>query len=335
MCSGIDRQKSTINGIPLPWDGKSITFGHPQLRKYILKRLDIHSAPGKQFNYTDYNAELLGLILERAIGKSVSAYLEEKIWKPCEMEYPALWLLDSKKSGFEKKSCGLYARPIDYAKYGRLYLNRGTWNGRRVIPEAWVMESTREDIQTDQLNYYPPGWLRNTYYKYHWKGFVNPDATISLSVGGDMGQNIYISPQKNLIIVHCGSYRSQYGVEDLWDIERNIDNPFFDIVYSKGVSAAMAYLESMTQTARISLVSERQLNTVGYGFLYENKLDAAMTVFKHVVEIFPSSSNAYDSLAEAYMKNGQKEMAIKNYEKSLTLNPDNENAKEMINKLKN
>jgi cytochrome c-type biogenesis protein CcmH/NrfG len=56
-------------------------------------------------------------------------------------------------------------------------------------------------------------------------------------------------------------------------------------------------------------------------------------VFQRNVQDYPQSSNAYDSLGEAYMKTGQKDLAIKNYEKSLELNPKNDNGKEMLKKL--
>ncbi len=335
MCSGIARHKSTIKGIPLPWDGKAISYGHPELRKYILESLDINSEPGKRFYYNDFNAELLGLVLERAINKTAVEYLEEKIWKPCGMEYPALWTHDSEESDFEKMSSGLFARPIDYAKYGRLYLESGSWDGKQIVPKEWVIESTVEDSTINYNDYYPEDWPDNTYYKYHWKGFINPDSTISFSIGGVMGQNIFIAPHRKLIIVHCGTSHSYYGVEDLWDIERLIDNPFYNILQSEGLPQAVAFVDSLLVNNRNKIVSGRQLNTLGYRFLNEGKFDDAIAIFKLYVRAYPSSSNAYDSLGEAYMKNGQNDLAIVNYKKSLELNPNNTNAQKMLDRLEN
>ncbi len=338
MCSGIDRHKSTIKGIPLPWDGKSIAFAYPRIRQYLLHRLDISSEPGKRFDYVDYNTELLGLILERAINKSVSEYLEEKLWKPCGMEYQALWSLHSEKRGFEIMNGGLYARPIDYAKYGRLYLNHGNWEGKQIISKEWVIESTEDEATLNIKGFYPPiptKWLNNTYYKYHWKGHLNLDSSKNFSIGGVMGQNIFIAPHKDLIIVRCGNSHANYGVEDLWDIERQIDNPFYNILHSEGLTQAIEYVDSLLQTDQNNTVSERQLNTIGYGFIYQENLDDAIAILKLNVRCYSKSSNVYDSLAEAYMKNGQKKLAIKNYKKSLELNPDNVNAREMLNNLKN
>ena len=79
--------------------------------------------------------------------------------------------------------------------------------------------------------------------------------------------------------------------------------------------------------------AENDLNSVGYILLGKNKIKDAIDIFKKNVELYPESWNVYDSLGEAYMKNGDKELAIENYKKSLELDPKNDNAKEMLNKL--
>jgi hypothetical protein len=80
--------------------------------------------------------------------------------------------------------------------------------------------------------------------------------------------------------------------------------------------------------------SELELNTLGYRLLQTGHTKDAIEIFKLNVDQFPKSSNVYDSLGEGYMNDGNTKMAIKNYEKSLKLNPDNENAKKMLEKLK-
>jgi len=79
---------------------------------------------------------------------------------------------------------------------------------------------------------------------------------------------------------------------------------------------------------------ENEINILGYQLLDLKKIKEAIKLFKLNVEYYPDSWNCYDSLAEAYMKNGDNKLAIKNYEKSLKLNPKNESAKENITKLK-
>lgn len=79
---------------------------------------------------------------------------------------------------------------------------------------------------------------------------------------------------------------------------------------------------------------EQQLNSLGYQLLKMNKIKEAIEIFKVNVEVYPQSANVYDSLAEAYMTNGDKDLAIRNYERSLELDPKNTNAAEMLKKLK-
>ncbi|HEY6975869.1 MAG TPA: tetratricopeptide repeat protein [Chitinophagaceae bacterium] len=79
---------------------------------------------------------------------------------------------------------------------------------------------------------------------------------------------------------------------------------------------------------------ENTLNTTGYNLLASKKVDDAIDVFLLNVKLFPNSWNTYDSLGEAYAAAGNKELAIKNYERSIEMNPQNDNGKKMLEKLK-
>ena len=81
-------------------------------------------------------------------------------------------------------------------------------------------------------------------------------------------------------------------------------------------------------------LDEAEMNRVGYRLLQQDKTKEAIEVFRINVEEFPDSWNVYDSLGEAYMTDGQKQKAIANYEKSIEMNPDNENGKKMLAKIK-
>ncbi len=100
---------------------------------------------------------------------------------------------------------------------------------------------------------------------------------------------------------------------------------FWKIVYLVSVNTTL--YDEKKETAEIDL------NTAGYSLLSQNKIQDAIDIFKKNVKLYPKSSNVYDSLGEAYMKNGDKELSIENYEMSLKLDPDNENAKEMLSTL--
>jgi len=156
--------------------------------------------PGKHFEYSNINTQLLGLILQRTTGQTISHYLQEKIWKPLGMEYPASWSLSNDDStGVEKAFCCLNARTIDYAKFGRLYLNKGNWNGKQIIPEEWI----RQTLHASKTN-----GQRLTYH-YNWG--IGPKKYGSFYAIGLYGQFIYVYPEKNVIIVRFGKSDINYN----------------------------------------------------------------------------------------------------------------------------
>ncbi len=225
MRSGLAYNTSFISGthIHAPWHDEAVGYYHPNVRKLLLKRVKIATEPGGTFQYCNYNTSYLGLIIERATQKTVSQYLEEKLWSKI-MEYKALFSIDSKKSGFEYMPSRLIARAIDYARFGRLFLKNGYWNGNQIISENWVLESTREN-KTIQRNIYPE-WFGDTckhvYYGYQWWGHANCDSTFQFTASGNLGQNIYVIPEKEIIIVHCGNSLEHYGDFDLWKVAEKI-----------------------------------------------------------------------------------------------------------------
>ena len=83
------------------------------------------------------------------------------------------------------------------------------------------------------------------------------------------------------------------------------------------------------------MFDEIEMNALGYRYLQSGKVKDAIELFKLNTIAYPKSGNVYDSLGEAYLKDGQKELAIKNYEKSLEFNPDNENAKKILKQIEN
>jgi tetratricopeptide (TPR) repeat protein len=102
-----------------------------------------------------------------------------------------------------------------------------------------------------------------------------------------------------------------------------------------GFDAAVRRYRELRETDSDSCdFSERQLNRAGYQLLRAGRTTDAIRVFELNVEMFPDAFNTYDSLGEAYMVAGETERGIDNYEKSLELNPENENAVEMLRQLR-
>ena len=177
----------------------SLTYAFDDLRHLALTETEVVEPPGSHWVYNHYNPLLLGLILERATGKPVTQYLQEKLWTPLGMEYGGSWSLDSDKSGFEKMETGINAPAIDFAKFGRLFLNQGNWNGQQLVSREWVADATRDS-----------GLLKDApfYYGYMWWG-KNCSGRADFFADGDHGQLIYVSQGKNLIIVRNGE---RYGL---------------------------------------------------------------------------------------------------------------------------
>jgi tetratricopeptide (TPR) repeat protein len=106
-------------------------------------------------------------------------------------------------------------------------------------------------------------------------------------------------------------------------------------IAASGIDEAVAHYRDLKKNQPQGYdFSERQLNSLGYRLMQQGKIKEAIRVLQLNVEAYSQSGNVYDSLGEAYMKNGDKQLAIENYEKSLKLAPENANAVEMLKKLR-
>ncbi len=97
--------------------------------------------------------------------------------------------------------------------------------------------------------------------------------------------------------------------------------------------ALAGYKSLLTNDPKDQSVNEGNLNSQGYDLLRSDKKKLALDLFKINLLLYPNSSNVYDSYAEACMENGDKALAITNYKKSLSLNPENKQAMKMLEKL--
>lgn len=115
--------------------------------------------------------------------------------------------------------------------------------------------------------------------------------------------------------------------------KQTVADALFSIIMDKGVESALGQFNTLKQS-KDYYVTEIQLNNLGYRLLEMKKVREAIEIFKLNTEAYPQSANVYDSLGEAYMKNGDKELAIRNYQRAVELNPQNTNAIEMLKKLR-
>jgi len=186
MTAGIRHAENYFN----PFAGVARLYYGKHLPKQI-RGLKHRSPAGSEFRYQSVATQMLGEIVVRATGKDLTSYLNEKIWSHLGTEYPASWSLDQAKNGREKAFSSINATARDFAKFGRLYLNKGKWSGNQLLPERWVDESVKINETEGSA------W----YYGYQW-WIMNRQGDYAAQ--GHLGQFIYVNPKHNTLIVRLG-----------------------------------------------------------------------------------------------------------------------------------
>ncbi|WBL25608.1 serine hydrolase domain-containing protein [Zunongwangia sp. HGR-M22] len=186
MSSGLNWDESYYN----PFGQTARAYLDDNIRKLILD-LEVIEAPGKKFKYLSGNTELLGMVLEEATNKTLSQYLSESLWQSLGMQNDALWQLDSKENGMEKAYCCIASNARDFAKFGKLFMQNGHWNGRRLINSSFVRKM--KNPRFEDAPYYGYGlWLSD--YKEKKIFYMR----------GILGQYVIVIPEDDLIIVRLG-----------------------------------------------------------------------------------------------------------------------------------
>ncbi|MFC3158055.1 serine hydrolase domain-containing protein [Chryseobacterium arachidis] len=197
----------------LDWEEE---YHHPfaeNSKQYFVNNLEeqtlgvkMKQMPGESYEYQSVSAQLLGIALKKAIGKSLADYLSEKLWKPLQMEFPAKWSVD--EQGLEKAFCCLHAIPRDFAKIGQLIMQDGNWNGKQILSREYCKK-----LQT-------PTRENNAFCFNIW---ADEDSTTKYRFFyGFLGQFIIMVPSKNLVIVKSGFY-NRLEVDDK---KTSITSPF-------------------------------------------------------------------------------------------------------------
>jgi len=177
------------------------TYYTPKL-KDLVDEADLAHEPNTHFAYKSIDTQILGFCIENAVGKTISEYLNEKIWQPLGMENDALFTLDQ-KNGNERMYGGLGIGSRDLMRFAKLYLNKGKWNGQQIIPEKWVTSiyhRNMSEITTPNAKWwgYNKGWWLETYLN----GNLNEQK--DFYAAGYNGQLLYINPEANVIILRRG-----------------------------------------------------------------------------------------------------------------------------------
>ena len=170
-----------------------LNYGH-NIQKQI-RGLKFRCEPGTQFRYESMTSAILGVVIERASGKRFADYLSERVWKPLGMEHPAVINIDSRKHDNAHTFGGISTTIHDLAKIGRLYLNNGMWNGKRIVSEEWIRQTA--DCDTSYHGYH------FNWYNINYENYVRPENSGYYALG-ICEQVLYVNPYKNLVMVRIG-----------------------------------------------------------------------------------------------------------------------------------
>jgi CubicO group peptidase (beta-lactamase class C family) len=152
--------------------------------------------PETKWHYASSETEILGLVLRAAIGQPVADYLGERIWQAIGTEADASWAIDG--TGQEITFCCFNAVLRDYARLGRLLAYDGAWEGRQLIPKAWLLDATTVRPGDAHL---APG-TATPYFGYGYQTWLFPGQARRFALMGIRGQLIFVDPATKLVMVH-------------------------------------------------------------------------------------------------------------------------------------
>lgn len=320
---------------------------------------------GTRFGYSNMGYSLLALIIEKVSGQSYERYLYENLWKPAEMETTGYT-----RPNFDKNLIAVgysvdarWGKPTEKewekdAPYLHLKGNGGILSTTEDLFK-WDQALLTDNILSKEAKekYYRPALRENengnSFYAYGWDVMKTDRNTTRIWHNGtnrifyadfyrfiDDGVTIILMTNKSLNssndtghviskIIFDSNYEPVVPIPDN-AANRAFTDEIIKLTLEKGLGVAT---ESFQKRKKKIDLLENVINAKGYDLMEGKKLKEAIEIFKLNVFAFPQSANAFDSLGEAYLEAGNKELAVENYKKSLLLDPKNENAREVLKKI--
>ncbi len=185
MASGLNWDESYYNPLSIT----TRAYFDTDLNAVILGLKGVEE-PGKSYKYLSGNTQLLAMCIEKAVGESLANYVAESFWKPMGAESDAFWQTD-KQNGIVKAYCCIASNARDFARFGKLYLQNGKWNGKQILDSSFVAKSITPRFKASPE--YGYGWWLSSYK--NKKVFY---------MRGHLGQYVIVVPEDDLIIVRLG-----------------------------------------------------------------------------------------------------------------------------------
>ena len=319
--------------------------------------LEFRRDPGEKFGYSGEGFVFMQKVIEHVTGKECDEFVRERVFEPLGMTSSSyVWMDDYDKRTASSHGLFLNTRKMRKDTRANAAASLKTTAGDyakfliAVIDGSGLKPETHKALLTPQSETDSNGvkWglgiglqeSGDSGCVWHWGDNGDYKAFALASVKEKIGVVYFANSFNGLAIVNdvvdtaVGGDNPVLASSFLEDYAR-YDSNAFKLTGSYVTGGMEDFLELYHQFRRDPEhekkgVNEALVNYFGYGLMRLKKYDDAITVFKLNVEAYPESSNVYDSLGEAYMKNGDFEPALENYRKSLELNPNNDNARQII-----
>ena len=345
------------------------TTGFPNWRPKD-QPLKIIIPPGERFSYSGEGFVYLQKVVEHLSGQSLDEFMKQTVFEPLGMKSSSyVWQpayetlkatghigannpLERRKPTEANAAASLQTTSADYAKFVIAVMN-GT-GLKSATKKAMLTSQIQVDEACRTCTTTPPsGKLSSAVSWGFGVGLQQTKDGLSFWHWGDNGDvHCYVlgyPEQKSGLVVLTNSGNGHSIIPEIireslggqqpaiaWIGYEAYNSPgkmFYKDIVARGVAAIDEYREKKKTPASFR-VNEAQMNRLGYALLTDKRIKEAIEVFKINTEDFPTSANTYDSLGEAYMIAGEKDLAIKNYEKSVELNPKNDGGIAALKKLR-
>jgi len=200
----------------------------PGLRAYLSGLRRPHGQDGKQFQYLDESAILIGWVMERATGEELPALLTERIWSKLGAEQDAYMLLDHYQQSYS--SAGFNATLRDLGRFGVMMAESGVYNFHQIVPEAWIRDIRSNGVKRDAGLAAPapwPGHAKGTYRSFWWNTEHGCGRFTGVGLGGQL---LVVDPVADVVVVKFDSVPSP-----------QLDESVFATEY-KGIDAAIKFV---------------------------------------------------------------------------------------------
>ena len=332
--------------------------------------LTIHFTPGERFSYSGEGFVYLSKVVEHITGEKFNDLMKKTVCDPLAMtDTSHIWQEDQaaqntfrhrangepsgqNKSPQPNAAASLRTTAQDYGRFLAAILN-GTGLKKEtaklmLTPQIKVSAAGTNNLFGTPEKLSPTlswglGWGLQTTGDgvsfWHWGDNGDSKAYVVVYEKQKLGLAVFANSANGLSIVPEIIQEAIGGEQPAlaWLKYETYNSPakllYRNIVAKGALEALREYREWRKGRAATEVLNETQMNRLGYDLVGARRLKDAIEVFKLNVEDYPHSANVYDSLGEAYLTDGNKELAIKNYQRSVELDPKNTNGLEALKKL--